>query len=63
MYAAANGSKAASSSDSDDSSDEEGKGKAPNQLIMEFLQCVMSNDLDNGLKLCKMSKYTVNHLL
>lgn len=44
-------------SSSDESSDEENETrKAPNQLIMEFLQCMMANDVENGLKLCKMSK-------
>ncbi|XP_067934196.1 glutamate-rich protein 2-like isoform X2 [Watersipora subatra] len=49
-----NGKKTKSDSESESSSDEEGERKAPNQLIMEFLDCVMSNDLENGLKLCKM---------
>ena len=52
-----------SGSDDDDSSEEEER-KAPNELIMEFLQCVMDNDMENGLKLCKMSEsvYDVIHL-
>lgn len=44
------------SEESSDSSDEEDEErKAPNELIMEFLQCVMANDIENSLKLCKMS--------
>ena len=52
-----------SGSDDDDSSEEEER-KAPNELIMEFLQCVMDNDMENGLKLCKLSEsvYDVIHL-
>ena len=53
------GTGAAEASDSgsdDDESSEEEERKAPNELIMEFLQCVMDNDMENGLKLCKMSE-------
>jgi len=46
-------------SDTDDSSGEDEELKAPNELIMEFLQCVMTDDIENGLKLCKMSKYRI----
>jgi len=42
--------------DSDDSSSDEEERKAPTQLIMEFLQCLMDKDTENALKLCKMSE-------
>lgn len=41
------------SSDSDSDSDSD-THKAPNELIMEFLECVMNQDMENALKLCRM---------
>lgn len=44
-------------SEGDSSSDDDSEERqAPSELKMEFLQCVMTNDHENSLKLCKMSK-------
>lgn len=59
----ASNSKEDSESGSEEESSDEEERKAPNQLIMEFLQCVMDNDTENGLKLCKMSKSITDDML
>ncbi|KAK6180889.1 hypothetical protein SNE40_008856 [Patella caerulea] len=41
-------------SDSDDEDEEEEERKAPNELFMEFLTCVMDKDYTTAQKLCKM---------
>ncbi|KAK7480980.1 hypothetical protein BaRGS_00027795 [Batillaria attramentaria] len=43
-----------SSSDDDDSDSEEEVRKAPNELFMEFLDCLMKKDYLNAEKLCRM---------
>ncbi|XP_060553227.1 uncharacterized protein DDB_G0283697-like [Ruditapes philippinarum] len=49
----------AETSSDEESDDEEDdligeKGKAPNNLLMEFLSCMMEEDYENAEKLCKM---------
>ncbi|GFO20388.1 glutamate-rich protein 2 [Plakobranchus ocellatus] len=39
--------------DEDDSSEEEER-KAPNELLIEFVECLMKKDYENAQKLCKM---------
>lgn len=43
-----------SSSSDEDSDEEEEEKKAPNQLLMEFLECIYAKDYENAAKLCKM---------
>lgn len=54
--------KEASSSSDEEDSDEEEERKAPNQLLMEFLECIYAKDFPNAAKLCKMILiYEPNH--
>ncbi|XP_046553201.1 glutamic acid-rich protein-like [Haliotis rubra] len=50
--AAAGRGESSDDSDTEDSEDEE--EKAPNQLLMEFVTCLMEKDYPNAQKLCKM---------
>ncbi|XP_046357472.2 protein starmaker-like [Haliotis rufescens] len=51
---AAVGGRVASSDDSDSDDSEDEDKKAPNQLLMEFVSCLMEKDYLNAQKLCKM---------